>query len=186
MEKARQRKRRVSDDRKVESRRSGKRVGGVEIEREARAIWRSPPARGVKTTYSGIMRRERTYQMLHLRLEWGGKTTEKEAESERMREKNSGRKRARGNARGRARATRDDAGASVRVEDTVFRKILEEEGTHLVGVEQLAAAHELVDDEIILGVLRGHVLVEVKGGLEVDSLGLGDGRGAHFARVVVC
>ena len=124
--------------------------------------------------------------MLHLRLEWGGKTTEKEAESERMREKIAeGKGRAETRAR-RARATRDDAGANVRVEDTVFRKILEEEGTHLVGVEQLAAAHELVDDEVILGVLRGHVLVEVKGGLEVDSLGLGDGRGAHFARVVVC
>ena len=122
--------------------------------------------------------------MLHLRLEWGGKTTEKEAESERMREKNSGRKRARGNARGRARATRDDAGANVRVEDTVFRKILEEEGTHLVGVEQLAAAHELVDDEVIVGI--DHILVEVEGGLEVDGLGLGDVGRAHFARQSRC
>ena len=74
----------------------------------------------------------------------------------------------------------------MRIEDDVLRRDREEGGTYLVGVEQLPAAHELVDDEVILGVLSGDVLVEVEGGLEVDSLGLGDGRGAHFARVVVC
>ena len=63
----------------------------------------------------------------------------------------------------------------MRIEDDVLRRDREEGGTYLVGVEQLPAAHELVDDEV-LGVLSGDVLVEVEGGLEVDSLGLGDGR----------
>lgn len=52
----------------------------------------------------------------------------------------------------------------------------------LVRVEELASAHELVDDEVIVGIV--HVLVEVEGGLEVDGLGLGDVRRAHFADAV--
>ena len=59
--------------------------------------------------------------------------------------------------------------------------------THLVGVEELAAAQELVDDEVVVGVLLGQALVEVEGGvgnrrhrLANDGGGGGDISGTHL------
>ena len=61
--------------------------------------------------------------------------------------------------------------------------IVEKRNAYLVRVEELPSAHQLVDDEVIVGV--DHISVEVEGGLEVDGLGLGDVRRAHFADEVV-
>ena len=53
--------------------------------------------------------------------------------------------------------------------------------THLVGVQELAAAQELVDDEVVVRVILGQALVEVEGGVEavgesfVDDGGSGGG-----------
>ena len=61
-------------------------------------------------------------------------------------------------------------------------RILRVMRSYLVRVEELASAHELVDDEVIVGV--HNILVEVEARLEVDGLGLGDVRRAHFADAV--
>ena len=68
------------------------------------------------------------------------------------------------------------------IDVVVVVRILRAGRSYLVRVEELASAHELVDDEVIVGVLD--IPVEVEGGLEVDGLGLGDVRRAHFADAV--
>ena len=68
------------------------------------------------------------------------------------------------------------------VDVDVVDRILRVVRSYLVRVEELASAHELVDDEVIVGV--HDILVEVEGRLEVDGLGLGDVRRAHFADAV--
>ena len=50
--------------------------------------------------------------------------------------------------------------------------------TYLVGVQQLAAVHELVDRQELFGVLDARV--EVEGGVLGENL-LGDDVGAHLA-----
>ena len=68
------------------------------------------------------------------------------------------------------------------VDVDVVDRILRVVRSYLVRVEELASAHELVDDEVIVGV--HNILVEVEARLEVDGLGLDDVRRAHFADAV--
>ena len=98
------------------------------------------------------------------------------SDDERISPKGRGRENAR-------RATREGASAPARCAYRAEMEAERESRSYLVRVEELAAAHELVNDEIVLRIVD--VLVDVELGLEVDGLGLGDRRRAHLADVGV-